>query len=124
MTKEKRVRLTEKTTRYVIRQRQKGKSPSRIATEVGISPQYVRRLWNKFQNTGTIPVLHKAGRPKKTITQDMVTAVLDHYARMPAGVVRLACSIRETNQNISFRDVSVDENVVSQRLDDVPIQRN
>ena len=35
----------------------------------------------------------------------MITAVLDHYDRMPAGVVRLACRIRETNQNKSFRDV-------------------
>lgn len=102
MTKVKRVRLTEKTMRYVIRQRQKGKNPSRIATEIGISPQYVRRLWNKFQNTGTIPVLHNAGRPKKTITQDTVTVVLDHHAKMPAGVVRLACRIRETNQDKAF----------------------
>ena len=105
MTKKRRVRLTEGTVRYVIRQRQKGKSSLHIATELGISPQYVRKLWAKFQDTGMIPVLYKAGRPRKTITRDMVTVVLDHYAKMPAGVVRLACRIRETNQDISFCDV-------------------
>ena len=35
----------------------------------------------------------------------MVAAVLNHYDKMPAGVVRLACHIREANQDISFRDV-------------------
>ena len=105
VTKERKVRLTEKTMRYVIRQRQKGKSSSRIAAEIGISARYVRMVWAKFQSTGTIAVLHKAGRPKKAITQDMITEVLDHYTKMPAGVVRLACRIRETNQEISFRDV-------------------
>ena len=116
MTKERKVRLTEKTMRYVIRQRQKGKSSSRIAAEIGISPQYVRRLWIQFQSTGTIPVLHKAGRPKKAIIQGMITEVLDHYDKMPAGVVRLACRIRETNQEISFRDaysIMKSENMVT-----------
>ena len=73
MTKKRRVRPTERIVRYIIRQRQKGKSSLHIAAELGISPQYVRKLWTKFQDTGMIPVLHKAGRPRKTITPDMVS---------------------------------------------------
>ena len=79
---QKRTRLTDRSIRYAIRQRQKGESPSRIATELGISARYVRKLWAEFQGTGEIPVLHKAGRPKKVMTQDMVSTVLDWYARI------------------------------------------
>ena len=73
----KRTRLTEKAVRYVIRQRQNGGSPSRIAAELGITPRYVRMLWARFQDTGRIPVPRKAGRPKGAITQDVVRIVLE-----------------------------------------------
>ena len=65
----KRMGLTEKAVRYVIRQWQKGKSPSKITAELGITLRYARMLWVRFQDTSKIPVLSKTGRPKGTITQ-------------------------------------------------------
>ncbi len=101
----KRTRLTEKAVRYVIRQRQKGESSSKIATELGITPRYVRMLWAKFQDTDRIPVPRKAGRPKGTITQDAVRTVLEWHGRMPTGVVRLTRLLKATNQEISYGTV-------------------
>ena len=98
----KRTSLTEKAVRYAIRQRQKCKSPSKIAAELGITPRYVRILWARFRDAGRIPVPRRAGRPKRTITQDAVRTVLEWHGRMPAGVVRLTRRLKAANQDISY----------------------
>ena len=100
-----RIKMTGRKIRYIIRQRKKGASPSKTATEMKITPRYERMLWARYKQTDKLPVRGISGRPKKQVTEDVAAKVLAQYKEMPAGVVRLAQRIKENDQEISYSSV-------------------
>ena len=49
-------RLTAKAIRYTMMYLKKDKSPSEVATEIGVIHRHVRRLWEEFCLTGSAHV--------------------------------------------------------------------
>ena len=95
-------RLTEKSRQYIIRQRKKGVASSKIAADLNITPRHVRRLWARFQKTGTTHA--RIGRPPVTITASQIRLVTETYNDGPAGVTRTAKRLR-SNHDISYNTV-------------------
>ena len=49
-------RVTEESRQYLARRKKKGVPASQIAKDLGITARHVRRLWARFQKTGTTHV--------------------------------------------------------------------
>ncbi len=96
-------KLDDAKIKYVIREKKKGTSNTKIADGVGISTRHVRRLWSLYEATGSLPVIKSAGRPAAKISDEDVRRVLDAYGNEGAGVGRVAKALR--HQNISGRTV-------------------
>ena len=88
-------RLTADAIRYAIRQRKKDKSASTIASELGVTPRHVRRLWAGFCRTGTPYVPRRPGRKPVQPTTDEIRMVLEEHKREPVGVLRMARRLRK-----------------------------
>ena len=81
--------------RYAIRRRKKGKSASTLASELGVMPRHVRRLWAGFCRTGTPHVPRRPGRKPVQPTTDEIRMVLEEHKREPVGVLRMARRLRK-----------------------------
>ncbi len=95
-------RLTEESRQYLVRQRRKGSSSSQVARDLGITARHVRRLWARFQRTGTTRA--RMGRPRLCITASRMRLVTWAHRRRPVGVVRTARDLRK-NHDISYHAV-------------------
>ena len=96
-------KLDDAKIKYIIREKKKGTSNTKIADGVGISTRHVRRLWPRYAATGSLPVIKSAGRPAAKISDEDVRRVLDAYGNEGVGVGRVAKALR--HQNISGRTV-------------------
>ncbi|MEM0117203.1 MAG: hypothetical protein QXV32_02040 [Conexivisphaerales archaeon] len=56
------VKLDNNKIRYIIKQKQKGRSSIAIADSLQISSRRVQQIYKQFMDTGIIPLLKKAGR--------------------------------------------------------------
>ena len=97
-------RLTAKAIRYAMGQLNKGKSPSGVATGIGVTPRHVRRLWTEFCATGSPHVPKTLGRPATRPSPDEVQLVLDEHKREDVGVLRVAMNLRKSH-DISYSKV-------------------
>lgn len=95
-------RITEESRKYLVRERKKGVSPSKIARDLKITTRHVRRLWARFQKTGTTHV--KMGRPRNCTTASQIRLVTDAHQKHPVGVVHTARNLRK-NHDISYHTV-------------------
>ncbi len=95
-------RLTEESRQYLIRQRKKGVAPSKMAKDLNITARHVRRLWARFQVTGTTRM--KMGRPHVPVTAAQIRLVTGTHQSEPAGVLRTAGRLRNSH-NTSCRAV-------------------
>ena len=93
-------RLTAKAIRYAIGQLKKGKSPSVVASEIGVTPRHVRRLWTEFRVTGSPHVPKTPGRPAAKLSPDEVQLVLGEHKREDVDVVRVAGYDAVTNYKV------------------------
>ncbi len=94
--------LTEESRQYLVRQCKKGVASSKIAKDLNITARHVRRLWARFQATGTTRV--KMGRPHVPVTAAQIRLVTGTHEGEPTGVLRTAGRLRH-NHNISYRAV-------------------
>ena len=90
--------------RYAIRRRKKGKSASAMASEPGVMPRHVRRLWAGFCRTGTPHVPRRPGRKPVQPTTDEIRMVLEEHKREPVGVLRMARRLRKDHA-ISYSSI-------------------
>ena len=82
-------KLDESKINWIINQKKKGTANRYIAGSMGISVRHVQRIHARYLLTGTAPILHDAGRPKRTVTPDEVRAVLRAHKRHCCGAVYL-----------------------------------
>lgn len=94
--------LSEEAGKHLVRRLGKGVPASEVAENLGISIRHVRRLWARFQKTGTIRV--RVGRPRACITGAQIRLITDAHQRRPVGVVRTAGELRR-NHDISYAAV-------------------
>ena len=97
-------RLTAKAIRYAMGQLKKGKSPSAVAAEIGVTTRHVRRLWVEFCAIGSPHVPKTPGRPATRPSSDEVQLVLDKHKREDVGVLRTAMNLRKSH-DISYSKV-------------------
>ena len=97
-------RLTAKAIQYAMAQLKKGRSPSEVAAEVGVTPRHIRRLWAEFCTTGSPHVPLSLGRPALRPSPDDVRLVLNEYEREPVGVLRITMNLRKSH-DISYMRV-------------------
>ena len=95
-------RLTDESRQYLVRQCRKGTSPSRVAGNLGITARHVRRLWARFQGTGTTRA--RIGRPRAHATEAQIRLVTGVHHYRPVEVVRTAMKLRK-NHDISYHAV-------------------
>ena len=99
-------RLTEKSMGYAIRQRQKGKSASVIADELGVTSRHIRRLYQQHCMTGVLPVPKHPGRPSSPPpSREEVDLVMRAYESEHVGVLRITLAVKEINPDISYERV-------------------
>ena len=94
--------LTEESRQYLVRQCKKGVASSKIAKDLNITARHVRRLWARFQATGTTRV--KMGRPHVPVTAAQIRLVTGTHEGEPTGVLRTAGRLRH-NHNTSYRAI-------------------
>ena len=70
-----------------------GLPASQVAADLGTTARYVRRLWARFQETGTARA--RMGRPRACMTGAQMRLVTDAHGRRPVGVVRTARNLRK-----------------------------
>ena len=97
-------RLTAKAIRYAMGHLKKGASSSVVASEIGVTPRHVRRLWAEFRATGSPHVPKTPGRPTAKPSPDEVQLVLGEHKREDMGVVRVAMNLRKSH-DISYSKV-------------------
>ncbi len=97
-------RLTAKAIRYAMRQLKKGTSSSVVASEIGVTPRHVRRLWVEFRVTGSPHVPKTPGRPAARPSPDEVQLVLGEHKHEDVGVLRVAMNLRKSH-DISYSKV-------------------
>ncbi len=90
-------RLTAKAIRYAMGRLKKGASSSVVASEIGVTPRHVRRLWAEFRVTGSPHVPKTPGRPAAKPSPDEVQLVLGEHKREDVGVVRVAMNLRKSH---------------------------
>ncbi len=84
------------------RSRRPSMPSSKIAKDLNITARHVRRLWARFQATGTTRV--KMGRPHVPVTAAQIRLVTGTHEGEPTGVLRTAGRLRH-NHNTSYRAV-------------------
>ena len=87
-----------------MRQLKKGTSSSVVASEIGVTPRHVRRLWAEFRVTGSPHVPKTPGRPAARPSPDEVQLVLGEHKREDVGVLRVAMNLRKSH-DISYSKV-------------------
>ena len=95
-------RITDSAKRYIVSQRKKGVPASKIAKDIDVSPRHVRKLWNRFQKTGTMDT--RMGRPHIPITVAQMRLVNQAHDDDHAGVVSTAKRLK-LNYDISYHAV-------------------
>ncbi len=93
-------RLTAKAIRYAMGHLKKGTSPSVVATEMGVTPRHVRRLWAEFCATGSQHAPKIPGWPAARPSPDAVQLVLDEHKREDVGMLRVAMNLRMSHDII------------------------
>ena len=94
--------LTEEAGKHPVRRLGKGVPAPDVAEDLGISIRHVRRLWARFQKTGTMRV--QMGRPRACITGARIRLITGAHQRRPVGVVRTARELGR-NHDISYAAV-------------------
>ena len=89
-------RLTAKAIRYAMGQLKKGKSPSAVAAEIGVTARHVRRLWVESCAIGSPHVPKTPGRPATRPSSGEVQLVLGEHKREDVGVLRTAMNLRKS----------------------------
>ncbi len=73
--------------RYIVRQKEFGRSTKEIAAEMKVSGRWVQKLYTKYRKIREIPSLKKPGRPKAVITDRMRKMVLICVEQYQIGAV-------------------------------------
>ncbi len=95
-------RLTEKQIKRVINECVKGRKPSEVAAEAGVSTIHVQRLCAEFRITDIAHVRCKLGRVPIPTSNEKTAAVLWQYGRRPAGALRVARQLRKLHDIIYY----------------------
>ncbi len=100
-------RLKAKQIRYAVTQCAKGRRPSEVATEIGVTTRHVQRMYARFRKTGGahhhVPL--KPGRKRNAPAPDeAVRAVLEEHGYSAAGVLYTARRLRR-RLDISYCEV-------------------
>ena len=84
---------------------QKGTNPSVIAQKTKVTSRRVYQIYRHYIQTGSAPVPHKIGRPKKEPTQKEIQIVTEMYIADPQGVNRLTRQLHAAHIQISYSTV-------------------
>ena len=83
--------------RYIMRQKDLGRSTREIALEVKVCGRWVQKLYARYLETGTVPELGRPGRPKRVVTEQMRSAVSGCLAKYRMGAVAMERIIRDVH---------------------------
>lgn len=82
-------RLTPEKVAWVIQAKKRGLGVKETAWSQGISVRRVQQLWKQHRESGRIPVLKPAGRPKKAFTMEEVSTIIDAHQATGLGAILL-----------------------------------
>ena len=80
-------RLDPVKVRYIIRQKDLGRSTGEIAREMKVCGRWIQKLYARYLDTGKVPVLGRPGRPRTVITSRMRTLVSECFGQYRIGAV-------------------------------------
>jgi putative transposase len=85
-------KLNQQKINWIIRKKKEGFSNERISMGQNISERRVRQLYSAYKKTGSLPVLNKAGRKPKELTQEqkeLIGSAYKQYYLGPVGLERV-----------------------------------
>ncbi len=74
---------------WIIKSKEGGAKNANVASSMKISVRWVQKLYSRYRKTGTVPILGKPGRPKRTITEEMVQTVQSTFEKFRCSAVLL-----------------------------------
>ena len=83
--------LDQAQVEWIVRAKEKGERNQDIARTQGVSVRRVQQLYNGYRRSGKVPVLGKAGRPRRVVSDEERREVLCAYNRWRA----CACYLEE-----------------------------
>lgn len=75
------MKLNEKKIRYIIRYMKAGYSLRQVGEDIKISYERVRQIYKSYIETNIIPILRKAGRPKRLLTEYEINMIIESYIK-------------------------------------------
>ena len=98
-------KLNYKKRVWIVKQRLKGISPSKLALAQGVSESFVRRLTRIYNQYGWDRLKdHKTGRPEVVLNQNAAMLILD-LRRFGYGACRIEQLLRKKGFSISHRQI-------------------
>ncbi|MCX5718428.1 MAG: DDE-type integrase/transposase/recombinase [Nitrospirae bacterium] len=85
-------KLNLKKIRWIIRKKKEGFTNQRIAMGMKISKRRVIEVWSEYRKTGNLPVLNKAGRKRKELTEkqkELICRAYKQYYLGPTGLEKV-----------------------------------
>ncbi len=73
--------------KYIIRQKELGRSTGEIALEMKVCGRWIQKLYARYLATGKIPALGRPGRPLAVIADRMRTRVSEYFGQYRIGTV-------------------------------------
>jgi putative transposase len=90
------MKLNRRKVHYIIRQKQKGVTTSKIALDMKVTRRRVQQIWKRYLETGCEPMLGaNLGRPRKTSDEREAAAVREAYAQYGLGARMLEDILRK-----------------------------
>ena len=95
--------------RYIIQQKELGRSTKEIVAEMKVSGRWVQKLYARYRKTGEIPSLKNSGRPKAVITDrmgKMVSICVEPYQIAYTQIVSNftpACACNKASLGVNFQ---------------------
>lgn len=105
--------------KYIIRQKDLGRSTKDVALEMKVCGRWVQKLYSRYLETGEIPVLKKPGRPKRVITEDMRKTVSECFKTYRIGAVGLENVLNTRGTHIphnTIHMIMIDGGMATKRL--------
>lgn len=99
-------KLTFEKRVWIVKQRLKGLSPSKIALSQGVSEGIVRRILRIYKEDGWDGLKdHKTGRPETMLNQNAEIIILDLRKRFGYGACRIEQMLKQRGFSIAHRQI-------------------
>jgi putative transposase len=91
-------KLDDRKIRWIIQQKMRGRGADELALIQRISCRRIEQLWQAYKRDGSIPILKKPGRPRKTpIALRDITLIPKAYDRLKVNTLSLESVLKHNH---------------------------